>query len=106
MFAARRLSAVMAVSCLLVCVISGCSSGSGTFTLFPTGDYLLKSTRFVSRGVPRQVPVPRELEKTVIPDYILQPGDVLVVEPTALDSPIRFPADQTILPDGTIDLGR
>lgn len=107
MFAARVIRhTVSAASCVFLAAIAGCSTSSGTFTIFPTGDYLLKSTRFVRRGVPRQVPVPRELEKTVIPDFILQPGDVLVVEPTALDSPIRFPADQTILPDGTIDLGR
>ena len=91
---------------VLLCALTGCSTSGGTFTLFPTGDYLLKSTKFVRRGVPRQLPLPRELEKTVVPEYILQPGDVLAVEPTALDSPIRFPADQTILADGTIDLGR
>lgn len=91
---------------VLLCALTGCSTSGGTFTLFPTGDYLLKSTKLVRRGVPRQVPLPRELEKTVVPEYILQPGDVLAVEPTALDSPIRFPADQAILADGTIDLGR
>ena len=88
------------------CMLAGCSSSGGTFTLFPTGDHLLKSTDFVRREVPRRVPIPRELDKTVLSEYILQPGDVLVLEPTALDSPIRFPADQSILPDGTIDLAR
>jgi polysaccharide biosynthesis/export protein len=104
--AIRAVKAVVAASTLMMAICAGCSTPSGSFTLFPTGDYLLKSTKFVRRSVPRQVPIARELEKTVIPEYILQPGDVLVVEPTALDSPIRFPADQTILPDGTIDLGR
>jgi polysaccharide biosynthesis/export protein len=91
---------------LTFAAITGCSTPSGSFTLFPGGDYLLKSTKAVRRGVPKQVPIPRELEKTVVPEYILQPGDVLVVEPTALDSPLRLPSDQTILADGTIDLGR
>jgi polysaccharide biosynthesis/export protein len=86
--------------------LAGCSGGGGSFTLLPTGDFLLKSTRFVRRSVPRSLPVPRELQKTVLPQYILQAGDVLLVEPTTLDSPLRFPADQTILADGTIDLGR
>jgi polysaccharide export outer membrane protein len=85
--------------------LGGCSTSSG-FVLFPTTDHLMKTTKFVRRGVPRQSAIPRELEKTVIPEFILQPGDVLVIEPTRLDSPIRFPADQTILPDGTVDLGR
>ncbi|HJT35781.1 MAG TPA: polysaccharide biosynthesis/export family protein [Pirellulales bacterium] len=91
---------------IVAALLSGCSGSGGSFTLFPTADHLLKSTDFVRREVPRRVPVPRELEKTVLSEYILQPGDVLVVEPTALDSPVRFPADQTILPDGTIDLAR
>ncbi|HQU41182.1 MAG: hypothetical protein B7Z73_05770 [Planctomycetia bacterium 21-64-5] len=103
---ARHQVAPTSALVLAVSLLAGCSSSGGTFTLFPTGDYLLKSTKFVRRSVPRQLPVPRELEKTLLPDYLLQPGDVLVVEPTALDSPVRFPADQTILADGTIDLGR
>jgi polysaccharide export outer membrane protein len=42
----------------------------------------------------------------VLPSYMVQRGDQLLVEPINLDSPLRFPADQTALPDGTIDLGR
>src|SRR5262249_4927085 len=34
------------------------------------------------------------------------PGDVLLVQPVDLDSPVRLPSDQTVLPDGKIDLGR
>jgi polysaccharide export outer membrane protein len=85
---------------------SGCSGPSGSFTLFPTGDFLLDSTKDVRKPVSANSLVPRELEKTVLPTYIIQPGDVLLVEPLALDSPLRFPADQTVLPDGTIDLAR
>lgn len=106
MHAARRHVGRIGLLGVLVFALTGCSSSGGTFTLFPTGDFLLKSTKFVRRSVPRQLPLPRELEKTVLPEYILQPGDVLAVEPTALDSPLRFAADQTILADGTIDLGR
>lgn len=84
----------------------GCSGPSGTFTLFPAGDFLLDSTKDLEKRVPAQMVVPRELEKTVIPAYVVQPGDVLLVEPVQLDSPLRFPADQTVLPDGSIDLGR
>lgn len=84
---------------------AGCS-GPGSFTLFPTGDFLLDSTKDLRQPVPPQVVAPRELEKTVIAAYVIQPGDVLLVEPVALDSPLRFPADQTVMPDGTIDLSR
>lgn len=87
-------------------LLAGCSGPSGSFTLFPAGDFLLDSTKDLEKHVPARLAVPRELEKTVIPAYVVQPGDVLLVEPVQLDSPLRFPADQTILPDGTIDLGR
>lgn len=89
---------------LLAASVAGCSGGS--FTLFPAGDFLLKETKEVRRAVPESTPAPRELEKTVLPPYLVQPGDTLLVEPVALDSALRFPADQTVLPDGTIDLGR
>ncbi|HWB11094.1 MAG TPA: polysaccharide biosynthesis/export family protein [Pirellulales bacterium] len=94
------------VALAVLVVSSGCSGPSGSFTLFPTGDYLLSSTKEVRKSVPANVLVPRELEKTVLPTYVIQPGDVLLVEPISLDSPLRFPADQTVLPDGTIDLAR
>lgn len=97
----RPLAALIAVLSL-----TGCSGPSGSFTLFPSGNFLLRSTKELSRSVPANAVVPRELDKTVLSAYIVQPGDVLLVEPVALDSPLRFPADQTVLPDGSIDLGR
>ena len=103
----RAFSYIAQVWCI-VCfgLAGGCSSSGGTFTLFPTGDYLTKDAKFVRSAVPRGVPAPRELQKMVLPSYMVQPGDQLLVEPINLDSPLRFPADQTVLPDGTIDLGR
>ncbi len=74
--------------------------------MFPTGDYLTKDAKFVRNPVPRSVPAPRELQKVVLPSYMIQPGDQLLVEPVNIDSQLRFPADQTVMPDGTIDLGR
>src|SRR5262249_1097571 len=50
--------------------------------------------------------LPRELDKRVAPPYIVEPGDVLLAQPANLDSPVRLPGDQTVLPDGTIELGR
>ena len=49
---------------------------------------------------------PRELDKTVSGPYTVEPGDVLLVQPASLDSPVRLPGDQPVLPDGTIQLGR
>jgi polysaccharide export outer membrane protein len=34
-----------------------------------------------------------------------EPGDELLVESASFDSPLRFPTDQVVLSDGTIDLG-
>jgi protein involved in polysaccharide export with SLBB domain len=54
------------------------------------------------------VPAPtnRELDMSVLPDYFVSPGDVLLVEPVNLDSELRFPSDQRVHVDGTIELGR
>lgn len=86
---------------------SGCGTApGGGLALFPDTHKLLTVTKQIRNAAPQPAPVPRELQKTVVPAYIIEPGDVLVVEPITLDSPLRFPADQTVLLDGTIDLGR
>lgn len=59
----------------------------------------------------RQVSCPppgaaRELDKQVADPYVVEPGDVLLVQPANLDSPVRLPGDQIVLPDGIIQLGR
>jgi polysaccharide export outer membrane protein len=51
-------------------------------------------------------PPPRELEKALLTAWIVEPGDGLLVQPVELDAPVRFAADQTVLPDGTIDLAQ
>jgi protein involved in polysaccharide export with SLBB domain len=38
--------------------------------------------------------------------YTVEPGDVLLVQPANLDSPVRLPGDQAVLPDGTLNLGQ
>jgi polysaccharide biosynthesis/export protein len=98
--------ALPAILAMLLIFVSGCSGPGGSFTLLPAGDFLLQSTKELRHPIAAQAPVPRELEKSVLPAYIVQPGDVVLVEPVALDSTLRFPADQTVLPDGSIDLGR
>jgi hypothetical protein len=50
--------------------------------------------------------LPRELDLQVLPPYVVEPGDVLLVVAVDLDSPVRMPGDQPVLPDGTINLGR
>lgn len=81
----------------------GCAGGGGT--LAPARHKLLPTTECLRDQAPPHHGLPRELNKTVISDYILEPGDGLLIEPSVFDSPVRVPADQTVLPDGTIDLG-
>jgi polysaccharide export outer membrane protein len=49
--------------------------------------------------------VPRELAKIVIPDYIIEPPDILLVEaiPSLPDQPVQ--GEHLVRPDGTINLG-
>jgi protein involved in polysaccharide export with SLBB domain len=93
---------------LLLATSLGCSTGPGgyRFTLFPEGHRLLESTKQVRAAYAGQQPLPRELDKRVAPLYTVEPGDVLLVQPVSLDSPARFPGDQPVLPDGTINLGQ
>src|SRR4051794_748455 len=86
---------------------AGCSSGPGNqFTLFPQGHRLTDQAKALRAAQPHAVALPRELDKRVAPPYVVEPGDVLLVTPANLDSPVRLPGDQTVLPDGSIQLGR
>src|SRR3954470_4972180 len=58
---------------------------------------LLPEARAIRDSAPMPAPVPRELTKAVLPAYIVEPGDVLLVTPSDLDSPVRLPSDQTVL---------
>src|SRR5437773_952706 len=90
---------------LATLVAVGCSSLNPL--AFRTGDAqpLLPEAKTFRNSVPMPPPVPRELDKTVLAAYIVEPGDVLLVQPIDLNSPARLPPDQTVLPDGKIDLG-
>jgi polysaccharide biosynthesis/export protein len=94
------------VSCLLgaVGLLAGCTTGPGGRGLFSEGHKLLDATQAVRQNA---VPaLPRELDKRTAPPFVVEPGDVLLVQPAELDSPVRLPGDQPVLPDGTIQLGK
>src|SRR5579884_2257001 len=82
---------------------AGCSNILG---LTPTGHRLTAEAKALRSAYPDPLPLPRELDKRVAPLFVVEPGDVLLVQPANLDSPVRLPGDQTVLPDGTIQLGR
>ena len=88
---------------LVAPVSTGCSGLSG-FGLLPERQELT-----LEAGKLRQAAVgglPRELDAATLDAYVLGPGDGLLVVPVNLDSPARIPSDQTVLPDGTIDLAQ
>src|SRR5262245_42432707 len=91
---------------LVAVLASGCSVLNPT--AFRSGDTssLLPDAKAFRNTVPMPPPLPRELDKATLATYIVEPGDVLLVQPVNLDSPVRLPADQTVLPDGRIDLGQ
>jgi polysaccharide export outer membrane protein len=86
----------------------GCSAsplGRG-FSLFPAGHKLLDTAKDMRLANAGPLAVPRELRKEPLPPYVVEPGDVLLVQPVDLDSPARLPGDQPVLTDGTINLGK
>jgi polysaccharide export outer membrane protein len=93
---------------LLACALaSGCAVSPGnSLIFFPEGHPLIDEAKAMRAAAPEPLPIPRELDKHVLPPYTVEPGDVLLVQPAELDSPIRLPGDQPVLMDGTINLGR
>lgn len=97
------LSRLGIVLCALLCSV-GCSSTGNSLTLFPERHRLIETAKNIREVTP--APLPRELDKQPLEAYYVEPGDGLLVLPAELDSPIRVSSDQTVLPDGTIDLGK
>jgi protein involved in polysaccharide export with SLBB domain len=92
---------------LFVVGMAGCGTGPGsTFALIPEGHRLIPQAKEMRAAQPEPAALPRELAKQPAPPYVVEPGDVLLVMSADLDSPVRLPGDQPILPDGTIQLGR
>ncbi|MGV3485702.1 MAG: polysaccharide biosynthesis/export family protein [Planctomycetaceae bacterium] len=81
---------------------AGCSTLG--ISVSPPQNLFTEQVQAVIDRSPRRALLPRELDMNVLPAHYLQPGDVLIVEPVDLESAVRFPADQTVLADGTIDL--
>jgi polysaccharide export outer membrane protein len=93
--------------CLLAMAVSltGCAGGNGRLPINTPTHRLLSATEQLRLANSQPLPLPRELDKSVLPAYVVEPGDTLLVQPADLDSPLRLIADQTVLQDGTIELG-
>src|SRR5262249_27262113 len=75
---------------LPVCLLAGCALVPGSRGLMsPQGNRLLHSTQQLCQPIPPGLP--RELDKEPLPRYTVEPGDVLLVQPANLDSPLRLP---------------
>jgi polysaccharide biosynthesis/export protein len=92
----------------LTCLVSGgCSaftSGKG-LNPFEHTHRLSDTAEELREANPGILHLPRELARQPLPPYTVEPGDVLSVQPVDAASPVRLPADQTVLSDGTIQLG-
>src|SRR5262245_32861028 len=98
-------AAAFALAPLLLAGFSTGPGGAMRFTLFPASNTLMDSTYAVRQPVLPPAPVPREMDQRVLAPYTVEPGDSVIVYPADLDSPVRLPGDQVIMPDGTISLG-
>ena len=96
-----RVKAVLCSILLAGCV--GCTSTSGLL-LRPGPHKTLQSAERLAKGRCLVLDQPRELEKQVLFEYRVEPGDGLIVEPVDFNSTLRLPNDLTVLPDGTIEL--
>jgi protein involved in polysaccharide export with SLBB domain len=92
---------------LFAALLIGCSAfGLQSPTATRSGNQLTKTAKALREAAPVPAALPRELNKSLLPTYVVEPGDGLLVLPAEFDSPLRLPGDQTVLLDGTIDLGK
>src|SRR5262249_54483892 len=86
--------------------VAGCwSSPTGRMSHFHEGNPLTSEARKARDAFCPPPDTARELSKQPAGPHVIEPGDVLLVQPAGVGSPVRLPGDQVVLPDGTIDLG-
>jgi len=91
---------------VLSVALTGCTSFGTNLSPFVEGYRLTEAAQAIRQATPPPLELPRELDKQVSGPYIVEPGDVLLVQPASLDSPVRLSGDQPVLADGTIQLGK
>lgn len=100
----RRVCLRIVAGAVLLAGPVGCGTVGQGISILPDRYPLGDQARAARICLPQDLP--RELRKSTIDEYRVEPGDGLLVVPHDLDSKVRIPADQTILTDGTIDLGK
>ena len=104
MHAVPRTLAVAMVA--LATLSGGCNTIASTLGFTPPVHKLIPPAEQFRTQMVNPAPLSKELDKAPLPAYVVEPGDTLSVEPVDLDSPVRLPGNQPVLPDGTIDLGK
>lgn len=99
----RLLIALFAFTAVTVAQ-TGCSIGQALGVSTPRYKLIPEAEQFRNGAVPPPA-LPRELAKVPLAEYIVEPGDALLIQVNDLDSAVRLPADQPVLPDGAIELG-
>ena len=90
-----------------VCALSGCSATTlSRLTGYTSPHKLTETARALRDQATEPQALPSELDKRLSPPVTVEPGDVVLVFPADVDSAVRLPGDQPVLPDGTITLGR
>lgn len=88
---------------LVLASCCGCSTLG--LSLYPSGATLTTESKGVLDASRIPIGMARENAKSVLPPHTIQPGDTLLIEPVSMQRDLRLPADQTVLADGTVDLG-
>ncbi len=101
-----RMKSALSQFILVVNVIAMCGCSSLGLTLWPSSFPLLRQTKELAAASPRPTGLNHELAKMTLPDYFIEPGDRILVEPTEIDSKFRAIGDQKVQIDGSIDLGQ
>lgn len=97
----HKLQLIMAFCCL-------CSGGCSTLglTLWPSQFPILTTAKEYAAQSSMPGGLNHELNKQVVPQYFVEPGDRLLIEPVELDSKFQTVGDQEVKVDGSVDLGR
>lgn len=101
-----RLSIAQATLAIALLSMAGCQTLTSLGLPVSSTYELTDTASRISQSHTLPAAIPRELSEDVLASYIVEPGDVLFLEPADFDSPIRLPGDQPVQPDGTIELGR
>ena len=99
-------SLILAIVLFALCAGTGCTTVASTLGFTPPVHKLIDPAKEFREAAVHPEAQPKELEKASLAAYIVEPGDTLSVEPADIDSPLRFPGNQPVLQDGTIDLGK